>query len=124
VRVDSALTHSGFSRGPRNAAHTVVVFTDSFCPSCRELRETLHKLVQQRTDVRVVEHLLSHVTAEPRAWEAAVASVCVAGIDTGWRFRDALARDIVRTRTRAWHAIATEAGFIWTDAMDRCIEGP
>jgi protein-disulfide isomerase len=78
------------SRGPANAAVTIVEYSDFECPYCRSVQTSLEQVLRlYEKDVRLVfKHLPLRI--HEHAFPAALAAVCAARQDKFWRYHDAL----------------------------------
>ena len=80
------------SRGPSNAAVTVVEFSDFQCPTCRQLHNVLREVVPNYPQVRFVFKDFPLTQIHPWAMTAAIAARCVyqQSPDAFWRVHDAI----------------------------------
>lgn len=91
-----AITDSDWSRGPQNAAITLVVYSDFQCQTCREFAETLARLQERYPDeLRVVfRHYPLIGTPElpvnDKAAQAAIAAEAAGRQGQFWEMHDAL----------------------------------
>jgi protein-disulfide isomerase len=99
VRPLSELDGGGYARGPRDAAVTIVEFSDFQCPACAQAFGDLHDLLGRRADVRLVfRHFPldpscnAKVTRalHPEACLAAMAAECAAQLSRFWEYHDRL----------------------------------
>jgi protein-disulfide isomerase len=82
------------SRGPEDAAVTVVEFSDFHCPFCRRVQPTLQELLAKYpTQVRLVYKHMPLDSLHPRARRAAEASWCAQQQGRFWEYHDALYAD-------------------------------
>jgi predicted DsbA family dithiol-disulfide isomerase len=78
------------AKGPKNAAVTIVEFSDFECPYCKAVQHTLKQVLERYgSEVRL---LFKHLPLEGHrnAWPAARAAYCAAEQDRFWHFHDAL----------------------------------
>jgi protein-disulfide isomerase len=79
------------SRGPANAAVTIVEFADFECPFCGGLYPTLKQVEKSYPEkVRIVFRQFPLVNIHPRAQKAAEASLCANDQQRFWEFYDSL----------------------------------
>jgi len=80
------------SKGPANAAVTVVEFSDFQCPTCRQLHNILREVAPNYPQVRFVFKDFPLTQIHPWAMTAAIAARCVyqQSPDAFWRFHDAI----------------------------------
>ena len=110
--------------GAESASVTITVFSDYQCPFCRELHQTLTRLMQRRADVRLVYRSLPIQSIHPYARSAALGAECAA---KGGRFReyhDYLFQNQDSLGRAAWSRIAAYAGVADTSAFNECFESP
>ncbi len=75
--------------GPADALVTVVLFSDYQCPYCSRLAATVHELVANHPDVRVVFRNLP-LEMHPRARDAAKAALAAGRQGKYWEMHDAM----------------------------------
>jgi protein-disulfide isomerase len=85
-----ALAVDAPSLGPEAATVTIIEFSDFECPFCTQVRETLHRLMQNRSDVRLVYMQYPILSLHPGAMVSAEASVEADRQGKFWEFHDAL----------------------------------
>ncbi len=80
------------SRGPANAAVTVVEFSDFQCPTCRQLHNVLREVAPNYPQVRFVFKDFPLAQIHPWALTAALAARCVhqQNPDAFWKVHDAI----------------------------------
>jgi protein-disulfide isomerase len=79
------------SKGPANAAVTIVEFADFECPFCGGLHPTLKQVERAYPDkVRFVFRQFPLVNSHPNAQKAAEASLCANEQQRFWEFHDAM----------------------------------
>ncbi|WKZ37227.1 MAG: DsbA family protein [Anaerolineales bacterium] len=80
------------SRGPQDAAITIVEFSDFECPFCRRFfEETYAPLLEAYPgQIRFVYRNLPLTSIHPNAMSAAVASLCANDQDAYWEYHDLL----------------------------------
>ena len=109
------------SRGPADAAVTIVEFTDYHCPFCRRVQPTLEQvLARYPTQVRLVFKDLPLDSLHPQARQAAEASRCAGDQGKFWPFHDKLFERAPDASPATLAAIATEVG-LDVAAFDRCV---
>ncbi|MGH9961012.1 MAG: DsbA family protein, partial [Pyrinomonadaceae bacterium] len=86
----NSLSEFGPATGPKNAAVTIVEFSDFECPYCRNSQSTIKELLSQfPQDVRLVfRHLPLQMHAQ--AFPSAQAAYCAGEQDRFWQYHDAL----------------------------------
>lgn len=80
-------------RGNPDAKVALIEFSDLECPFCAQLHPTLKRIVKERDDVKWVFRHFPLTSIHSRAFDAAVASECVAklgGNEAFWNFTDAM----------------------------------
>jgi len=86
-----AVEATGPSRGPSNAAVTVVEFSDFECPYCSRARETVDQMMQDYAGkVRLVFRQFPLVEMHKNAEKAAEASLCANEQGKFWEYHDVL----------------------------------
>ena len=109
------------SRGPADAAVTIVEFTDYHCPFCRRVQPTLEEvLARYPTQVRLVFKDLPLDSLHPQARQAAEASRCAGAQGKFWPFHDKLFERAPDASPATLKAIATEVG-LDVAAFDQCV---
>ncbi len=90
VRSQLAQRARGRTRGPANAAVTIVAFEDLQCPTCRQTRPILEKLLAESPNTRFVFQHFPLTSIHKWAFRAAAVSECVAGESDQafWKFVD------------------------------------
>lgn len=79
------------SRGPAEAAVTIIEFGDFECPHCGGMYSTLKQIeADYFGQVRIVFRQLPLRSVHPHAQEAAEASLCALDQDRFWEYHDAL----------------------------------
>jgi protein-disulfide isomerase len=82
---------TGPSRGPAEAPVTIVVFEDFQCPFCKQVHETLEKVLTRYKDrVRLVHRDFPLDALHPAAWKAHEAARCAEQQGKFWEFRNLL----------------------------------
>lgn len=120
LRVKNApvLSSRGFTRGPSNAPHTMVVFSDFTCSYCRSYVAKLDTMLQLHPDLRVVERYYPG-DGVPLAWEAASAAECAGEQGRYVEMRNLLYR--VALGSDDWGRLAASVGVKDTVALLRCM---
>ncbi|HEX7086840.1 MAG TPA: thioredoxin domain-containing protein [Vicinamibacterales bacterium] len=99
------------TRGPENAAVTLVEFSDFHCPFCRRVQPTLDELLKKYpTQVRLVYKHMPLDSLHPRARRAAEASWCAQQQGRFWEYHDALYADPSAGTDEQLTAIAQRLG--------------
>ena len=82
----------GFAaRGERDAAVTIVEFSDFECPFCVRVQPTLERVMEQYAGrVRLVYRHFPLTSIHPQAWKAAEASLCAGEQERFWEYHDLL----------------------------------
>lgn len=88
TRARLAREATGPSRGPADAAITIVEFSDLQCPACRQAEPTLQKLLAENPGVRFVFQHFPLTEIHPWAMQAATVAECVRreNPDAFWKF--------------------------------------
>ncbi|HTO08956.1 MAG TPA: thioredoxin domain-containing protein [Myxococcota bacterium] len=82
---------TGPSRGPADAAVTVIEFSDYQCPFCKRAEPTVLELLKKYpTQVRLVYRHMPLDGLHPRARAAAIAAVCAEQQGKFWEYHDLL----------------------------------
>jgi Skp family chaperone for outer membrane proteins len=120
VRFDIA-TAGHPSRGPANAAVTIVEFSDFECPFCGNLFPVMKEIEAKYPDtVRVVYRQFPLNTIHPHAQKAAEASLCAKEQNKFWEYHDSLfenQRDLTEEALKARAANLK----LDTAAFDTCL---
>jgi len=117
------------SRGPANAAVTVVEFSDFQCPTCRQLHNILREVAPNYPQVRFVFKDFPLTQIHPWAMTAAIAARCVyqQSPDTFWRVHDAIydAQDAITVQNARSRLLdfAQQAG-VNPEAVRSCMSTP
>jgi protein-disulfide isomerase len=117
------------SKGPADAAVTVVDFSDYECPHCRELARVLKEIQPKYPQVRFVSKSFPLVQIHPWAMQAAIAARCVYqhSPDAYWMMHDEIFenQDLISPEN-AWDKLteyATLAG-VPQDQFKACMTSP
>jgi protein-disulfide isomerase len=106
------------SKGPANAATTIVEFTDFHCPHCRDAEAVLSQILSQYA-VRLVHRDLPLEASHPRAREAHEAARCADAQGRFWAYREQLfAAD---PKSGADLKAAARAANLDLSAFDSCV---
>ncbi len=106
------------TRGPSNAAATVIVYSDFDCPYCRQLHQNLGTL--QQTDA--FRWVYRHAPRRPRAERAAEVSECAARQERFWQLADSLSATPLRDGTPEELAHRAETVGIDAARLTNCLE--
>jgi protein-disulfide isomerase len=110
------------SRGPAQAAVTVVEFSDFQCPYCSRVTPTLKKVQETYGDtVRVVYRDLPLVQIHPQAAKAAEAATCAHDQGKFWEMHDRLFADQSKLQVDELKKHAAELG-LDTAAFNQCLD--
>ncbi|MEU4695503.1 Na+/H+ antiporter NhaA [Nonomuraea dietziae] len=119
--------HAGdHSRGPEDAAVTLVEYGDFECPYCGRLYEILERLRERRPDVRMVFRHFPLREMHPRSLPAALAAEAAGEAGRFWEMHDVLYRNQDRLGDAELERYAADLGVRpWTgrDEHLRRIEG-
>jgi len=116
---DSYSAH-GFVRGPESARHTLVVFSDFECPSCREFAPILDALHTRYPDVRIVERNWP-LKRHPFARRAALAAACAGTSGHHEEMRHALFSHLESIKAEQWGKLAQAALVPDTADLAACV---
>jgi protein-disulfide isomerase len=117
ARVEGA----GPSRGPAEARVTIVEFEDFQCPFCKQVQETLEKVLARFNDsVRFVHRDFPLDTLHPAAWKAHEAARCADRQGKFWEYRTLLYAKAPAAAPDQLRAYATETG-LNVDAFTTCL---
>lgn len=88
ARAEISAKSNGISRGPANAAVTIVEFSDLQCPSCKAAQPTIDRLLADEPDVRFIFQHYPLERVHPWAFLGAAYSDCVGKQNTAafWKF--------------------------------------
>jgi len=87
------VSDSDFVRGNRNAAITVIEYSDFECPFCQRFHPTMQKLINENNDIRWVYRHFPLTSIHPQAQASAAAVECagrIGGNDVFWQYADKL----------------------------------
>jgi protein-disulfide isomerase len=122
-------TEGSPSKGPANAAVTVVEFADFECPHCRELYQVLGTIEQRYPQVRVVYKDFPLVQVHEWAETAAIGARCAYMQSPGafWKVHDAIFdnQDLISAEN-VWEKLnefAAKAG-LTVDTFKACMASP
>lgn len=85
-----ALAAGAPSLGPENARVVIIEFSDFECPFCAKARDTVHRLMQNRPDARLIYLQYPILELHPGAMLPAEASLEAHRQGRFWEFHDAL----------------------------------
>jgi protein-disulfide isomerase len=123
---------NGPSRGPADAAVTIVEFGDLQCPACKRAQPTIEKLMTEVPDAKLIFQQFPLVQLHPWAMLAAKYGLCVAqqNNDAYWKFIDSVYshQDEMQAMTEAQVGpklkdYAAEAG-VHGDQAQQCTSDP
>jgi protein-disulfide isomerase len=78
------------SKGPEDAAVVIIEFSDFECPFCSRVRDTMHRLMQDRPDVRLIYMQYPILSLHPAAMLPSEASLEAHRQGKFWQYHDAL----------------------------------
>jgi len=130
--LDELIAGEEHTKGPRDAAITIVEFSDFQCPHCAEAFPDLRKLVRSRSDVRLVfRHypLDSSCNASlpaplhPNACLAAMAAECAGDQGRFWEYHDVLFENHEHLERESLFRYARELG-LDLPTFRACLDDP
>lgn len=88
ARAEIAARNNGVSRGPANAAVTIVEFSDLQCPSCKAAQPTIDRLLADEPDVRFIFQNYPLEKMHPWAFLGAAYADCIGRQNNAafWKF--------------------------------------
>jgi predicted DsbA family dithiol-disulfide isomerase len=87
----ASIATAGFpTKGPANAAVTIVEFSDFECPYCGGLYPTLKQVEKNYPQIRIVYRQFPLANIHPHAQKAAEASLCANEQKKFWEFHDSM----------------------------------
>ncbi|OGS13585.1 MAG: hypothetical protein A2234_04510 [Elusimicrobia bacterium RIFOXYA2_FULL_58_8] len=79
------------AKGPKNAAVTIIEFTDFQCPWCGKAQPAIRELLEKNPDrLKLVVRHFPLTKIHPDAWQAAEAAVCMHEQRLFWPYHDKL----------------------------------
>jgi len=85
------VTEADYTKGPADAAVTIVEYSDFDCPFCSRFHDSMNDILETNTDVAWVYRHFPLEQLHPQAEGVAIAAECVgeiAGEDAFWSFTD------------------------------------
>jgi protein-disulfide isomerase len=118
-----SVASEGFpSRGPRNAPVTIVEFSDFQCPYCFVFHNTLRQVEETYGEkIRLVYRQFPLTSIHPRAYDAALASLCAEEQGSFWEMHDAMFANQHALERDQLKSTARELGLDGDD-FDRCLD--
>jgi protein-disulfide isomerase len=114
----------GPSKGPDDAAVTIVEFSDFQCPYCQRAVPTIEQILEKYpTQVRIVFRHLPLDTIHDRAKPAAVASHCAGNQDKFWDYHDVLFDNNRALSDEDLERYAADMG-LDMEAFKQCVSDP
>lgn len=112
---------NGHRIGSPDADVVVVVFTDFFCPFCRDVHETLGAIREADGKVAVVYRHFPVEETHPEALRAAQAAECAASQGRFWEFAQAIFDEQSPRARSDWTDLARLAKVSDLSAFARCL---
>ena len=110
-------------QGDASAPVTIVVFEDFQCPFCKQVHETLERVVARYKDkVRLVHRDFPLDALHPAAWRAHEAARCAEQQGKFWEYRNLLYANAPAASPEQLGRYASDAG-VDPAAFGRCVEG-
>jgi len=121
LRLDIAV--AGYpSRGPEQAAVTIVEFSDFQCPFCKNFSSTLDRVIKEyASDTRQVFRQFPLSEIHPMAEKAAEASLCAQEQGKFWQLRDLMFKDQANLKVEDLKAKAAGLG-LDMPAFNSCLD--
>jgi protein-disulfide isomerase len=114
----------GPSKGPDDAAVTIIEFSDFQCPYCQRAVPTIEQILEKYpTQVRIVFRHLPLDTIHDRAKPAAVASHCAGNQDKFWDYHDVLFDNNRALSDEDLERYAADMG-LDMEAFKQCVSDP
>jgi protein-disulfide isomerase len=114
------LLAAGVRMGPRDAALTIIVFSDFECPACRAFHETTAALRAKYPDAVAVVHVHHPLARHRLANAAARAAECAADQGVFEAFHDLLFERQDSLGIKSWVAFASSAAVGNLQEFERC----
>jgi protein-disulfide isomerase len=111
----------GQRMGPRDAAVTIVTFSDFQCPACRVFDGYLHDLRARHPDDLAIVFRHFPLPTHADAMRAAQASECAGRQGRFEAFHDALFAGQDSIGALSWESFAREAGRVEPAVFERCL---
>jgi protein-disulfide isomerase len=119
--VRAAVGVDGPSRGPSNAAVTIVEFEDFQCPFCKRAQDTMEQVLARYKDrVRMVHRDLPLRTLHPASWKAHEAGRCAEEQGKFWEYRALLYQNAAAISPDQLNNYASQAGLNVSD-FTKCL---
>ena len=112
----------GPSRGPANAAVTIVEFEDFQCPFCRRAQDIMEQVLARYKDrVRMVHRDLPLRTLHPASWKVHEAGRCAEEQGKFWEYRTLLYKNPAAISPEQLNNYASQAGLNVSD-FTKCLD--
>jgi protein-disulfide isomerase len=121
-RVEVSATAAASSKGPADAAVTIMEFTDFHCPYCKGVQATIAMVLERYADkVRLVHHDLPIDALHPQARKVHEAARCAGEQNKFWEYRERAFPEGPKT-PRERTKIASDLG-LNMPAFNTCVAG-
>jgi len=120
--VRAAVGVDGPSRGPTNAAVTIVEFEDFQCPFCKSSQRTLDQvLLRYKDQVRLVHRDFPLQSLHPASWKSHEAGRCAEEHGKFWEYRDLLYKNPLAASSEQLISYASQLGLDPSD-FKKCLD--
>jgi protein-disulfide isomerase len=118
----AAIQGDGPSRGNTAAPVTIVEFEDFQCPYCKQVHQTVEKVLARYKDqIRIVHRDFPLETLHPAAWRTHEAARCAEEQGKFWEYRDLLYANAPAAAPEQLKGFAAQAG-LDAASFGRCID--